>query len=83
MLSVNLATYIALHSRFLVIKRQELFDKWNDDWENTFQEICGLLSVKENVISIPVMEEESVSLHSRDTVPQVTVSLLKCGWQPE
>ena len=49
----NLAMYIVAHSRFLVVKRTELFDKWNDDWEVTFQEICGLLSV---------MEDESVRL---------------------
>jgi len=56
--------YIVAHSRFLVVKRTEVFDKWSDDWEVTFQEICGLLSVRENAIDIPVMEDESVRLYS-------------------
>jgi len=54
-----LKVLLITNNRFLVVKRTEVFDKWSDDWEVTFQEIYALLSVRENAIDIPVMEDES------------------------
>ena len=42
-----------------------MFGKWDDDWKTDFQEICGLLSVRDNVLSIPVEEEQSVRLRNQ------------------
>ena len=41
-----------------------MFGKWDDDWRTDFQEVCGLLSVRDNVLSIPVEEEQSVRLRN-------------------
>ena len=49
-------------NRFLVIKQGVVFGKWDDDWRTDFQEICGLLSVRDNILSIPVEEEQSALL---------------------
>ena len=39
-----------------------MLGKWDDDWRTDFQEVYGLLSVRDNVLSIPVEEEQSVRL---------------------
>ena len=62
-----------------MIKRNEFFDKLDDDWRVDFSEIAGCSSSKNNVISIPVKEQQvgvriwiyeacSISVHTISTL---------------
>ena len=62
LLSLHVIFHSCTCSQFLVIKQGAVFGKWDDDWKADFQEICGLLSTRDNIISIPVEEEQSVRL---------------------
>ena len=43
-----------------VIKRNALFDRFEEDWRIMLSELCRNISADRNIIVIPVFEEQGV-----------------------
>ena len=49
----------------MVVKRNWILDKWDDDWVVQFSSMDGPSSAKGNVVEIPTVDEPGVSHHIR------------------
>ena len=45
-----------------MVKRNWLLDKWEADWRVDFSDVSGLSTAKESSITIPVIEQQGVSV---------------------
>ena len=52
-------------SRFLVIKRNAIFDRFEEEQVVLFKDMCGTARAERNKVIVPVLEEQGVSVSTK------------------
>ena len=58
-----------------MIKRNALFDRFEEDWKIMLSELCRNISADRNRVDIPVFEEQGVCIYTRLKLTLCTIPL--------